>query len=141
MYQCSPGENNIPKFILLDEDFEVLAFSDLFPDGTGAYHSPNRPDHLGIRKYFQQHLLNVDIHYAQNMKYLFCAQYIADIKHIQSDANLAIHLSHGRTFHGERITAGMLHNPNAVKQLVRTEQAYKFLKTVHGSPAYWQNEL
>ena len=141
MYQCAPGKNNIPKFILLDDDFEVLAFLDLFPDGTGAYHSPNGPEHLGIWKYFQQRLLNVDICFAQNIEYLFCAQYIADIKQIQSDANLAIHMSQGRMFHGERITAGMLHNPNAVKQLVRTEQAYKFLKNVCGSPAYWQNEL
>ena len=54
---------------------------------------------------------------------------------------MAICPSCGRTFHGERITAGMLHNPNAVKQLVGTEHAYKFLKNVHGSPAYWQNEL
>ena len=30
VYQCAPGENNIPKDILLDEDFEVLAFSDFF---------------------------------------------------------------------------------------------------------------
>ena len=26
IYQCAPGENNIPKYILLDNDFEVLAF-------------------------------------------------------------------------------------------------------------------
>ena len=136
-----PSRNNIPKFILLDEDFEVLSFPDLFPDGTEAYHSQNGPEHLGIRKYFQQSLLNVDICFAQNMEYLFCAQYIADIKQIQSDTNFAIHLSHGRTFHGERITALMLCNPNAVKHLVRTEQTYKFLKNVCGSPAYWQNEL
>ena len=93
MYQCAPGENNIPKFILLDDDFEVLAFPDLFPDGTGAYHSPNGPEHLGIWKYFQQCLLNVDICFAQNIEYLFCAQYIADIKQIQNDANLAICMS------------------------------------------------
>ena len=30
IYQCAPGENNIPKYILLDNDFEVLAFLDLF---------------------------------------------------------------------------------------------------------------
>ena len=75
------------------------------------------------------------------MEYLFCFQYIADIKQIQSDANLAIYLSHGRAFHGEKITAEVLHNPNAVKQLVRAEQEYKFLKNVFSSPAYWQNEL
>ena len=89
MYQCAPGKNNIPKFILLDDNFEVLAFPDLFPDGTGAYHSPNGPECLGIWKYFQR-LLNVDIHFVQNIEHLFCAQYIADIKQIQSDAYLAI---------------------------------------------------
>ena len=31
VYQCAPGENNIPKYMLLDEDFEVLAFPDFFP--------------------------------------------------------------------------------------------------------------
>ena len=31
IYQCAPGENNIPKYMLLDNDFEVLAFPDLFP--------------------------------------------------------------------------------------------------------------
>ena len=42
IYQCTPGENNIPNYILLDNDFEVLAFPDLFPYGSGGYHSANR---------------------------------------------------------------------------------------------------
>ena len=66
---------------------------------------------------------------------------MADIKQIESDINLAIRLSRGRTMGGQKITAGLLHNPEAVQQLVRNEQAYKFLKNVRGSPAYWQNEL
>ena len=89
MYQCAPGENNIPKYILLDNDFEVLAFPDLFPYGRGGYHSANRKVKLPIRKY----LLNVDGRFAQNIEYLFCAQYIADTKQIESDATLAIWLS------------------------------------------------
>ena len=93
IYQCAPGENNIPKYILLDNDFEVLAFPDLFPYGSGGYHSANRKVKLPIRKYFQQHLLNVDGRFAQNIEYLFCAQYIAGIKQIESDATLAIWLS------------------------------------------------
>ena len=90
IYQCAPGENNIPRYILLDNDFEVLAFPDLFPYGGGGYHNANRKVKLPIRKYFQQHLLNVDSRFAQNIEYLFCAQYIADIKQIESDATLAI---------------------------------------------------
>ena len=31
IYQCAPGENNIPKYILLDNDFEVLAFPESIP--------------------------------------------------------------------------------------------------------------
>ena len=141
IYQCAPGENNIPKYILLDDNFEVLAFPDLFPYGTGGYKYEDRPVNLSIHKYFQQHLLNVDMRFEKNIEYLFCAQHMADIKQIESDINLAIRLSRGRTVGGQKITTGLLHNPEVVQQLVRNEQAYKFLKNVRGSPAYWQNEL
>ena len=141
IFQCAPGENNIPKYVLLDEDFEVLAFPDLFPYGSGGYYSEDQNVKLQIRKYFQQCLLNVDICFAQNIEYLFCAQHIVDLKHIQSEANLAIRLSRGRTLQGNKVTAGLLHNPERVTELVRSQQAYKFLRNIRGSPAYWQHEL
>ena len=93
IYQCAPGENNIFKYILLDNDFEVLAFPDLFPYGSDGYHNAHGKVMLPIKKYFQQHLLNVDGRFAQNIEYLFCAQYIPDMKQIQIDATLAIMLS------------------------------------------------
>ena len=93
IYQCASWENNIPKYMLLDNDFEVLDFPDFFPYGSGGYHNSHRKVKLPIRKYFQQHLLNVDGRFIQNIEYLFCAQYIADIKQIESDATLAIMLS------------------------------------------------
>ena len=92
IYQCDPGENNIPKYILIDNDFEILV-PDLFPYGSDGYHGANSKVKLPIRKYFQQCLLNVDSRFAQNIEYLFCAQYIADIKQIESDATLAIMIS------------------------------------------------
>ena len=49
--------------------------------------------------------------------------------------------SQGRTLGGHKITAGQLQNPAVLDQLVRNEQAYKFLKNVRGSPAYWQDQL
>ena len=82
-------------------------------------------------------MLNVDICFAQNIEYLFCAQYISDIKQIQGDTYLAICLCCGRTLDGQKITAGMLQNPTALQQLVQTEQAYRFLKNNRGPPAYW----
>ena len=40
-----------------------------------------------------------------------------------------------------KITAGQLQNPAVLEQLVRNEQAYKFLKNVRGSPVHWQDQL
>ena len=117
---------------MLDTDFEVLAFPDLFPHGYGGYCSEGGPKNLAIHKYFQQCLLNVDVRFTQNIEYHFCAQHIVDLKQIQSDADLAIRLSRGRLLSGQRVTAGILHNAEALQQLVRTEQAYKFLKNIRG---------
>ena len=35
----------------------------------------------------------------------------------------------------------MLCDTESLQQLIRTEQAYKFLKNIRDSPAYWQSEL
>ena len=77
----------------------------------------------------------------QRIEYLFWAQYISDIKQIQGDQSLALRLSKGRKYNNSTVTAGMLCDTTFVRQLVETEHAYKFLKNVRGSPAYWQSEL
>ena len=77
IYNCAPRENNIPRYILLDDDFEVMAFPDLFPYGVGGYCSRNVHCRLPIRKYFQQHLLNVDGHFSRNIEYnILCSIHI-----------------------------------------------------------------
>ena len=86
-------------------------------------------------------LIKLDGRFVQNIEYLFCTQYIADIKQIESDATLAIWLSQGRTLEGQKITAGQLQKLAVVEEFTRNEQAYKFLKNVRGSPAYWQDQL
>ena len=59
------------------------------------------------------------------MEYIFCAQHIVDLKHIQSETNLALHLSRGRTLGATKVTAGILCNLESVQQLVRDQKAYK----------------
>ena len=83
----------------------------------------------------------MDGRFAQDIEYLFCAQYIADMKQIETDTTLAIMLSPGRTLQGHKITAGQLQTPAVLEQVVRNEQAYKFLKNVRGLPAYWQDQM
>ena len=142
IYTCAPGENNVPQYILLDDHFEVLAYPDMFPYGRGGYNtSDKRTTKLSLRKYYQQRLLNVDGQFANNIEYLFCAQYATEIKQIRDSAQIAVWLKRGRTVDGKRITAGMLKNKDTVNKLVHSEDAYKFLRQGRGSPAYWQHEL
>ena len=48
IFQCAPGQNNIPRYILLDDEFEVLVFTDLFPLGHFSYYSEQRSVKLSI---------------------------------------------------------------------------------------------
>ena len=52
--------------------------------------SGHRQTKLSMHKYFQQYLLNVDGHFANNMEYLFCAQYVTEINQIQSDSAILL---------------------------------------------------
>ena len=67
--------------MLMDDEFEVLAFPDMFPYGTRDYCTAGTWNtKLSLRKYFQQWLPNVDGCFANNIEYLFCAPYATDIK-------------------------------------------------------------
>ena len=37
VFSLAPGQNSIPKFILLDDYFEYLAFPNYFPGSFGGY--------------------------------------------------------------------------------------------------------
>ena len=142
IYSCAPGENNTPHYMLMDDTFEEMAFPDMFPYGCCGYSTSGFcKSKLSLQKYFNQFLLNVDGWFANNIEYLFCAQYAMEIKQIQSDSNIALRLKKDKMLDGHTVTAGMLRDSNVVKQLVKMEQAYRFLKNIRGSPAYWQNEL
>ena len=94
VYSVASGEDNLPKYVLLDKGFEVLAFPDLFPFGKTGFDSVGQcVTKLSLWKYYQQRLLNVDGSFAKNIEYLFCAQYASDLKQIQLDANIALHIA------------------------------------------------
>ena len=54
--------------------------------GTGTFNT-ERPKKLTYRKYFNQHLLDVDGWFARDLDYLFVAQYIVEAKQVLNDAN------------------------------------------------------
>ena len=71
---------------MTDEHFEEMANPDKLCFGTGGS-STERPRKITYRKYFNQHLLDVDGRFARDMDYLFVAQYIVEAKQILDDRN------------------------------------------------------
>ena len=39
------------------------------------------------------------------------------------------------------VNAGMLKNPAVIQDLIREDHAYRFMKNIRGSPAFWQRQL
>ena len=97
-----------------------------------------RERELNWRRYINQRLLNKDARFSQNMEYIFAFQYGTEIKQLKSDMQMAFKRG---TKDGRRITAGDLKDFKVVNQMVFKDIAYKFMKNVHGTPAYWQNAL
>ena len=142
VFSIAPGQNSIPKYILMDNNFEVLSFPDFFPGGFGAYNMEEeeepREQEIKLRRYINQRLLNKDAKFSQNAEYIFAFQYATEIQQLQGAMNMALKR---QTTQGRRVNAGDLRNFNTVNQLIWKDIAYKFMKQIRGTPAYWQQQL
>lgn len=81
IYSIAPGEGRKPIAIMMDEDCEEQAFPLLFPTGEFGFQA-KRMSKLTPKKYFVSRLLNKDPRFAQNIEYLFFAQYICEYKQV-----------------------------------------------------------
>ena len=135
----APGQDAVPKYILMDNDFKVLAFPDLFPGGFGGFDVLTPRDReINLRHYVNQRFLTKDLRFSQNSEYIFAFQYAAEIKQLRTDMQMALKR---RSSEGRNINAGDMRNFEKVNQLIWKDIAYKFMKNVHGTPAFWQSQL
>ena len=78
------------------------------------------------------------MYHSVDPQYLHTAEYAVESKNIQDQIMIALRKVKGRQHGGRRITAGLLKSSTAVAELLKTDQTYKFLQNVRGSPPYWQ---
>ena len=129
----APAEGERPVNIMTDVNFEAMSNPDKFPYSTGTF-SCKRPRKLTYRKYFNQRLLDVDGRFARDLDYLFVAQYIVEAKQIRDDGNnFAMRQKPSRQF-----TAAQAKSQEVLSQFMRNDKAYSFMKSIRGSPPYYQ---
>ena len=134
LFSIAPGEGNTPLDAMLDKDSEKLAHPSKFPLGRGSF-SDARETFISIKKYTNQRLLNCDKRFSSDTSYLFYAQFITEQKQIRDNISIALRKITGT------VTAADVSSAEDIRKHISTDQAYQVLKSVRGTPPYWQKAV
>ena len=98
----------------------------------------SRDAKLTMRRYFNQRLLDIDGRFGKDIECLLMAQYTVEDTQVRNSENIVMRQTQGRRHRGAALTAGSVKNKEVLRQMIQRDDAYKFLKQVRGSPAYFQ---
>jgi hypothetical protein len=140
VFTVAPGEGHKPIGILNDKNFEEMCNPTKYPTGVHGLVT-ERKTKLTVRKYFNQRLLDADGRFARYIEYLLTAQYTVESKQVADDASIAMRQTRGRLRRGQVLTAGSIRNHQVISEMIQKDYAYRFLKNVRGSPAYFQRVM
>ena len=131
----APGEGINPVSILTDQNCEELAHPHLFPNGKFGY-KVQHPVQLSPVKYFNQRLYKQKV--SSDSDYIFFAHSVMQKLNLNSRVNIAM-----KKVKSGKLTAGMLSRnfKESVKSFVANDEAYSFMNTIKGTPAYWKRFL
>ena len=133
----APGEGKVPLPIFQDEHCEEMAFPYLFPNGKFGY-KVKRNVNISPVKYFNQRLLNYTQKFASDADYIFFANYVTLQFNLRSKINIAM-----KKITGSNLTAGMFSQnfKENVRTFIANDEAFNFMNTIKGTPAYWKRFL
>ncbi|XP_073681626.1 uncharacterized protein [Garra rufa] len=132
----APGEGNNPVKLLSDVGNEAKCFPVLFPMGCNTYHE-TRDQRLTLSRYFNNRILHADGRFAQNVEYIFFAQYMSEIEQVVSNVSIALRKGKGGCV-SHKVDDDVLNNEESLKKLLEFDGGYRFLKPIRGTPAFWQ---
>ncbi|XP_071153509.1 uncharacterized protein [Mytilus edulis] len=141
IFCVAPGEGSTPVSMMTEVGNEAMSFPAQFPEGLFGSFDNNRSVHLTRTRYFHARLLSGDMRFSTDSSYIFYAQYLSELEQVISKVSIALRKSSGKDTAGNNITASMLTDRNQLKSLLSTDQGYKFLTPIRGTPPYWQSVL
>ncbi len=140
IFNVAPAEGNKPLPILKEKMIEAKAFPALFPNVQNTLDS-ERPVKLTLRKYFNSRLLNADTRFAFGTNYIFFAQYMTELQQVLSSVSIALRKASPVLHDGRTLNAKLLTNKDEVKHLLKSDDGFRFLQPVRGTPPYWQKTM
>ncbi|XP_077967734.1 uncharacterized protein LOC144421969 [Styela clava] len=131
----APAEGNRPISILMDDKNEAKAFPTLFPSGRGTF-GAFRDEQITLSRYINCRLMSADDRFSKNVDYIFFSQYRSELNQILS--NISIALRKGTDSSIRKMTIKDITDGKYIRSLLTSDEAYKFLRPVRGTPAFWQ---
>ncbi|XP_078794676.1 uncharacterized protein LOC144988280 isoform X2 [Oryzias latipes] len=131
----APAEGNNPVRLLTNRENEAKCFPVIFPDGKNVYHE-NRRFKLTLSRYFNNRILHADGRFAQNVEYIFFAQYMSEVEKVVSSVSVALRKEKSGSA-SEGVSADA-RSEKTLKKLLEADQGFCFLRPIRGTPAFWQ---
>ena len=138
VFCVAPCEGNNPVRVLMEEGNEAKCFPILFPKGSPIF-SDKRDTRITLCRYLHNRLMNVDNRFSKSTDYIFYAQYLSEIDQVLSCVSIALRKGSVQSQDGHKLTASMLNNKEKLKNMLKSDSGYKFLKPIRGTPAFWQS--
>uniref|UniRef100_A0A671UFX1 ATP-dependent DNA helicase n=1 Tax=Sparus aurata TaxID=8175 RepID=A0A671UFX1_SPAAU len=132
----APAEGNSPVRLLSDPTNEAKCFPVLFPTGRGTYHD-DRQQRLTMSRYFNNRILHADGRFAQNVEYIFFAQYLSEVQQVVSNVSIALRKGKGGP-KSQPVSINVLNDEESLRKLLQFDDGFRFLKPIRGTPSFWQ---
>ncbi|KAI8513472.1 hypothetical protein Bbelb_101110 [Branchiostoma belcheri] len=136
----APGEGEKPVSVFQEVGGEAMSFPVQFPTGKFSFND-DRDVRITPSKYFKARLMGADTRFARDTSYIFFAQYVTELRFIQSNISISMRKGSPTTSDGRRISAGMLSNREDLQAILKSDQGYRFLQPVRGTPQFWDRAL
>lgn len=134
----APGEGQNPVNLLMFPNAEELSFPTLF-NGHQMCHKSFDYEHHGVKRHtpaaiIKHQLRNKDRRFSMNTQNLFFKFYKLLLTRVYSAEQIQLRKAHQFNF-----SAQQFRDEGFVKTLCHSDAAYKFIKTIPSSPAFWEN--
>ncbi|XP_078582369.1 uncharacterized protein LOC144865469 isoform X1 [Branchiostoma floridae x Branchiostoma japonicum] len=136
----APGEGNKPISVFQEVGGEAMSFPVQFPTGKFSF-NVDRDVRITPSKYFKARLMGADTRFASDTNYIFFAQYVTELRFIQSNISISMRKGSPTTSGGRKISAGMLSNKEDLQAILKSDEGYRFLQPVRGTPQFWDKAL
>ena len=126
IYSVAPGGSRTLMNMSTDDYNEEMSNPTKYPFGKGGINC-HRERSITICKYFNQHLLHVDGRFAKDIEYLVAVQYAVEHKQVYDEISIAMRQPKDG---GTVARHSQLATLDVVRQMIWSDDAYKFLKNV-----------